>query len=188
MDILNFIILATEQAVEHAPEVVESGSVVGTLGLNAKLFIAQLINFSVILFILWRWVWKPLGGAMESRRKKIEESVAKAANIEKQAQEAQTTRELKLREAAVEAEAILQRNLDAGEKMKMEIVSTANNEAKKILAKAKQTIEAEKQHMLSEIKIEVADLVVMTTEKILRVKLDEKNDKKIVEEILKSVK
>src|SRR3990167_4990287 len=187
MDITNLIILATEQVVEHAPEV-ESGGVVGTLGLNAKLFIAQLINFSIILFILWRWVWKPLGGAMESRRKKIEESVAKAANIEKQAQEAQTTRELKLREAAVEAEAILQRNLDAGEKMKMEIVSTANNEAKKILAKAKQTIEAEKQHMLSEIKIEVADLVVMTTEKILRVKLDEKNDKKIVEEILKSVK
>ena len=187
MDITNLIILATEQVIEHAPEV-ESGGVIGTLGLNAKLFIAQLINFSIILFILWRWVWKPLGGALESRRKKIEESVAKAEAIDKQMQETQILREQKLRDAAGEAEAVLKRNLDAAEKMKTEIVSTAHGEAEKILIKAKETIEAEKQQMLKEVRTELADLVVMSTEKILRQKLDEKNDKKIVEEVMRSVK
>lgn len=186
MDLFNLVILVTEAAVEHVPK--ETGGVVGTLGLNAKLFIAQLINFSVILFILWRWVWKPLGGALESRRKKIEDSVAKAESIEKQAQEAHVMREQRLREAGAEADRMLKRNRESGEKMKTEIVSVAHSEAEKILAKAKQTIEAEKQQMLQEVKTEVADLIITATEKILRQKLDEKNDKKIVEEVLRSVK
>ncbi len=190
MDLPNFISLVTQTAVEHAPEAVshESGGVIGTLGLNAKLFIAQLINFSIILFILWRWVWKPLGGALESRRKKIEESVSKAEMIDKQMQETQVLREQKLREAATDAEAVLKRNLDAAEKMKTEIVSTAHSEAEKIMAKTKETIAAEKQQMLKEVRSELADLVVMSTEKILRQKLDDKSDKKIVEEIIRDIK
>src|SRR3989344_1771355 len=93
MDLHNLILFATQQAAEHAGE---SGGAIGTLGLNWKLFIAQLINFSVIMFILWRWVFRPVGGALESRRKKIEESVAKAETIEKQMQESDRLREEKL--------------------------------------------------------------------------------------------
>lgn len=189
MDINNLILLATEQVVEHAADVPqESGGVVGTLGLNAKLFIAQLINFSVILFILWRWVWKPLGGALEARRKKIEESVIKAEQIEKQAEASQAMRQQKLREAAAEAETFLKRSTEAAEKLRTEIVSTAHGEAEKILTKANQAIAGEKQQMLREVRSEVADLIVTATEKILRQKIDDKSDKKIVEEILNNVK
>ncbi|MBX4188293.1 MAG: hypothetical protein KW793_04140, partial [Candidatus Doudnabacteria bacterium] len=33
-----------------------SSGVLGTLGINWKLFLAQLINFSIVLFVFWKWV------------------------------------------------------------------------------------------------------------------------------------
>ena len=184
MDIPNVILLATEQAAEHPA----SGGVVGTLGLNSKLFIAQIINFSVILLILWKWVFRPVSGAMENRRKKIETAVAKVELIEKQLQETAQVREQQLRTATAEAEAILKKNIAAAEQTKLELVSTATQEADKILTTAKRAIEGEKQQMLRDVRTEIADLVVMATEKILHEKLDEKKDKDFINQLIANPK
>ncbi len=183
MDIPNFILLATEQAAERGGFV----GVAGTLGLNWKLFIGQVINFSVILLILWKWVFRPVSGALENRRKKIEDSVAKAEIIEKQLQETTAIREQQLRKTAAEAETILKKNTEAAEKAKAELISTAKHESEKILATAKITIETEKQQMLREVKTEITDLVVMATEKIINEKMDEKKDKELIREIITNI-
>jgi len=185
MDI-HLIALATEQAVEHAAEA-ESAGVVGTLGLNWKLFLAQIVNFAVILLILWKWVFRPLAGALESRRKKIEDSIAKAELIEKQMAEADKTREQNLREARAEAEKIIQNTALEAEKARQIALAAAKGEAERVLARAKETIEAEKILMLKEVKDEIAGLVVLATEKILLEKLDEKKDKQLINTVLKDL-
>ena len=187
MDLTNIIFLATETAVEHAPSR-EQTDVLGTLGINWKLFLAQAVNFSVILFILWRWVFRPVGGALEARRQRIEQSIAKAEQIEKQMREADETREQKLREARIEAEKIIQRTTTEAEKSRQETLAKARAEAEKTLGKAKETMEAEKQQMIKEVREEVADLVVFATEKILKEKLDEKKDKELVKSIIEDIR
>jgi len=160
----------------------------GTLGINWKLFLAQLVNFSIILFILWRWVFKPVAGALEARRQKVEESVAKAEKIETQMREADSEREQKLQQARLDAEEIIKRTASEAEKNKQHTLLAARDEAEKILNKAKQQMTAEKQQMLKEVREEVADLVVMATEKILREKLTDKKDREMIQNVMQEMK
>lgn len=189
MEISNIILLATEQAVEHAVEASQqTGGFIGTLGLNWKLFLAQLVNFTIVILILWKWAFKPITRALESRREKIERSVKQAEEIEERMKEFEKHTAEQMTKARLEAEAIIKRAQELAGSSKQEIVANAQSQADKILAEAKMRIESEKEKMFVEIREEVVNLTIMAAEKILREKLDEKNDKKMVEEILTSIK
>lgn len=169
---------------EHAAE----PNFIGTLGLNWKLFLAQLINFGIVILILWKWVFKPVAGALEKRRQKIEDSVKKAEEIEVRLKEFENSRSEQMKKARAETEEIIKKVSAQAETSKTEILGAAKAQAEKIFEEAKINIEREKEKMFQEIKEEVANLTVMATEKILREKMDEKKDKKMVEEVLKVIK
>lgn len=161
---------------------------IGTLGLNWKLFLAQLINFGIVILILWKWVFKPVAGALETRRQKIEDSVRKAEEIEAGLKEFESSRGEQMKKTRAEAESIIQKATAAGESSKTEILGAAKAQAENILAQAKASIAQEKQKMFGELREEVANLTVMATERILREKLDEKRDRAMIEEVIKSIK
>jgi F-type H+-transporting ATPase subunit b len=179
---INLILFATEAAAEQAPS-----GFIGTLGLNWKLFLAQLVNFAIVLFILWRWVFKPVVRALESRRQKIENSVKQAEDIEKRVYEFEASQEERLKKAYAEAEEILKKAASSAEQSRKETLEVARAEAEKILSDMKSAIAAEKEQMLQEVREELATLTVMATEKILRAKLDLRKDSEIVREILQSI-
>src|SRR3989344_4429923 len=181
MDLTSLITLATEQAVEAAAEHPEgSAGFIGTLGINWKLFLAQLLNFGIVLFILWKWVMKPVVGALESRRVKIEQSLKKAQDIEERLQKFEEHKEGELRRIRVQGQEILNQANAAA--------ASAKAETDGIWQETKRTIAAEKDQMMGELREEVAGLTVMATEKILREKLDGTKDKRLIEEVIKSFK
>ena len=189
MDLSSLITLATEQAVEAAAEHPEgSAGFIGTLGINWKLFLAQLLNFGIVLFILWKWVMKPVVGALESRRVKIEQSLKKAQDIEERLQKFEEHKEGELRRIRVQGQEILNQANAAAASAKAETVAAGRAEAERIMQETKQTIAAEKDQMMAELREEVAGLTVMATEKILREKLDGTKDKRLIEEVIKSFK
>jgi F-type H+-transporting ATPase subunit b len=186
MMVHHIIIFATAEAAEAA----SGGGLgfIGTLGLDWKLLLAQLINFSIILFILWKWVFGPVTKALEQRRQKIEDSVKKAEDIEKRVGETDLERENILKTARVEAEKINKKALETAEASKKEIVDRARVEAEKILADTKREIESSKETMLKEVKGEIANLTILATEKIIKQKLDSKQDKQLIDEALREIK
>lgn len=161
---------------------------ISTLGLNWKLFLAQLINFGIVVFILWKWVFKPVVLALESRRKKIEDSVKHAEEIEKRMQETQREREGMIMQARKDAEDIAKKAQTAAEQTKKEIVENAKAESERILNQTKAAVAAEKDQMLKEVREEIATLVVGASERILREKLDEKKDRELIQSALKEIK
>lgn len=157
---------------------------IGTLGLNWKLFLAQLINFGIVILVLWKWVFRPVAGALEARRQKIEESVRKADEIERRLKAFEASRDEGFKKARTEAEEIMKTAIGAAESTKAEILAQARAQAEKILVDAKANIEQEKLKMFAELREEVANLTVMATEKILREKLNDQRDRKLVQEVL----
>src|SRR3989344_7882995 len=130
MDLLPFITLATEQAVEAAAEHPEgSAGFIGTLGINWKLFLAQLLNFGIVIFVLWKWVMKPVVGALESRRAKIELSLKKAQDIEERLQKFEEHREEELRRVRVQGQEILNKANPAAASAEGETVAGAMGDA-----------------------------------------------------------
>ncbi len=80
-------------------------------GVKPILLLAQTVNFLLLLFILKRFLYKPLLRVLETRREKIAASLKTAEEIEQRLQQVSLEREMSLKKAAKEAEEIVK---DAG--------------------------------------------------------------------------
>lgn len=164
------------------------GGIVGTLGINWKLFVAQLINFAVLLFVLWKWVFTPVAKKLTERTQKIEQSLKDAKRIEQEKQDFSQWREEELSKAKKQAAEIVSRASQEAQKVKDEMLRQTKLEQEHLVLQTKQQIESEKQKALAEAKSQIASVVALATEKILRKKLDEKEDRRLIHESLESIK
>ncbi|MBI4049425.1 MAG: F0F1 ATP synthase subunit B [Candidatus Doudnabacteria bacterium] len=187
MDIQS-IILAASEAVAEAAKSETSEGVLGTLGINWRLFIAQLINFGIILYIFWRWIVRPLGKTLTDRQARIEQGLRNATAMDEERKKFEEQKVQDLRKIRTEADQIIRSATDTATKMKQEIIHEAQSQTDKLVDQTRQSLAAEKEQMLREVKTEVATLVVTASEKILRSKLDPRKDHELINESLKSIK
>jgi F-type H+-transporting ATPase subunit b len=196
MDFHHLILAATEAAQEiqnavpteaiHAAEETATGPL-GTLGINWKLFLAQLVNFAIVLFIFWKWVVKPLGKTLSDRQTKIESGLKNAAYMEEEKKKFEEWKNDEMRKVRNDAEKVLKTATETADKIRVDTVNGAQSQADKIIEQAKTAIEGEKVQMLKEVKSSIADLVVQASEKILKSKLDSKKDHELVSESVKEI-
>src|SRR3989339_1381184 len=156
------------------------------LGIDWKLLIAQIVNFLVLLFVLWKFAYGPVLAMLEKRQKKIEKGLKDADEAHKKLGESEEKQKNILRKAREEAKDIVEKARKQAEKSKSEIAAEAKTQAEKILAGAKSEIEQEKAKTIAEIKSEIGGLVVAATEKVIEEKMSSEKDKKLIEESLKS--
>jgi len=165
----------------------EHQSVLGTLGINWKLFLAQLVNFAIVLFIFWKWVVKPLGSTLMKRTEKIEEGLKNADQMEEEKRKFDEWKTAEMKKVRVEADHILRTTTDTANQIKQDTIVDAQTQASKVLEQAKASIESEKVQMMKEAKTELATLVIAASEKILRTKLDPRKDHELINESMKNV-
>jgi F-type H+-transporting ATPase subunit b len=166
----------------------EHQSILGTLGIDWKLFLAQLINFGIVLFVFWKWVVGPIGKALTDRQTKIESGLKNAQYMEAEKKKFEEWRQAEMKKVRTEADHILRMTNDTANKIKQETIVEAQKEATNLVTQAKATIESEKVQMLAEIKQDVATLVVMASEKILKAKLDHKKDEVLIKDSIKEAR
>lgn len=201
MDIHQIFLAATEavqRTTENLPEAAaavkeaasseQNGGVLGTLGVNWKLFLAQLVNFGIVLFVFWKWVVKPLGKTLTDRQEKIESGLKNADYMEQEKRSFEVWRSEEMKKARAEADRIIKETMSSAEKAKNDTVVLAQVQASKILEQTKASIKSEKDQMMIEVKSEIATLVVSASEKILRSKLDSKRDQELIHDTIKSIK
>lgn len=198
MDLFIHIASAATEAATHAAEVagtatethaaVQNTGIAQLFGLNVKLFIAQLINFSIILFVLWRFVFRPVAKALSERTTKIENSLAEAQKIASERETFDSWKNKEMSEVRQEAAGIITQAKGDAEQVRAQITDTAKAEAVKILEKGKAQLEEEKNKAVLQIKSEIADIVVSATETILKKKMDSSADQALVKEAIDSLK
>lgn len=185
-------ILQTFTQIAHAAEpAIEAAhtdpGIIGLLGLNWKLLIAQLFNFAIVLFILWKWVFGPLGKKLEERSSKIEKSLRQTEEIQAKFQEAELGKAEQLEKARAEADHLIAKAQASAEQVKNGIIIEAKNSAEKLVQHAKKEIDAQKEKLLAEVREEAANMIVLATERIIRQKLDPKKDELLIKESLKNI-
>ena len=111
-----------------------------TFGWNWKLFLAQVISFSIVAYLLQRFAYKPILAVLEERRRKIEEGQINAEKIKKQLAEA--------------------------EKRYQEILTKANADGQKMIDEAREAAALEHDRTMESLKHELGRLVVETTAKV----------------------
>jgi F-type H+-transporting ATPase subunit b len=155
------------------------------LGIDWKLLIAQVVNFLILLFVLWKFVYGPIVAMLEKRQKKIEKGLKDAQDAGKKLEESVEKQKEILKKARTEAKDIVEKAREQAEKAKAEIANEAKAQSEKIIAGAKSEIEQEKKKMIAEIKSEIGGLVVAATEKIVGEKIDENKGNDLIEKVIK---
>jgi F-type H+-transporting ATPase subunit b len=160
--------------------------VLGTLGIDWKLFIAQLVNFSVVLFVMWRWVYRPLVKMMDARTKKIEDGLQFSKEAERRMAEAQVERDAMLQETRLKVHQTMDEATKKAEAMRHEKLAQAKTEIEKVVAETKAQIKAEREAAMDTLRSEVASLVTLATAKVAG-KLDDKTQHKLVEQAITEI-
>jgi len=146
--------------------------ILAQIGIDGKLLLAQAVNFLVLLFILHRFAYKPMLAFLEKRTERIEEGLKNAEEAKKRLDEASRDEERILATAREEAKKIVTETREASEKRGQELVAEFERKAERIVEEAQERAKEEREKMFREAKGEIADLVIATTEKVLREKLD----------------
>lgn len=148
-----------------------------------------LITFLVLLFILRKFAWKPILGAVSDREEGIKNALASAENARKEMENLQADNERILQEARSEREAMLKDAREIREQTIAKAETEAQEKASKIIEKAQAAIESEKKAAMAELKSHVAGLSIDIAEKVVRGELSNKDKQlKLVEDMLGETK
>ena len=158
------------------------------LGLDWKILIAQLVNFAIFFFVLFKFGYKPIIEFLNERKEKIAAGVKDAEKAkDKLAESEEKEREIILA-AKKEAAAIVEDARDRADKKRKDIMENAREEIGKIIEAEKLKIQAEKSETLKAIRKEVSGLIALSLEKVLSEKIDAEKDKELIEKSLKDIK
>jgi len=154
-------------------------------GIDVRLLVVQIFNFIVLLFILKKFLYKPIVDIIEKRRTDIEESAKKVEEIKKQSQESEEKVNIMLQEAREKAHDIIVRAEKQAAETKKNAQEEARKQAEEMLAHAKKSIEAEKEALMKSVQKDIVRLVVLASTKVLGRELANSQEEFIEKEIKK---
>lgn len=163
-------------------------SLISSFHLNWRLMLAQLVNFGVVFFVLWFFVFKPLSQKMRMRTRKISRSLKEAEQISQNLKKAQDEKAKIIHVARQEAQKIIEQGQQDAKMETAKILGATREEAKKILAEQKRVLRQEKANMLKSVKEDASDLIISALNSLLPNLIDEKKDQAIIQNALKKLK
>jgi F-type H+-transporting ATPase subunit b len=174
---------------EAAPLVTEAASqgVLGTLGINLKLFLGQLLNILILLGVGWKFLYRPLLRLMDERTKKIEDGLAHAKEAETRLTEAKVEEHRLLVDARAEARNIVEAAAGRGEEERKKRIALATQEIDAQIESAKRAIQEERVATLHAVKQEVVDLVMATTQKVTEQQMNDAEHRTQIERALREL-
>lgn len=162
-------------------------SIIETFQLDLGLFIAQVINFFIVVVVLWYFALRPLNDKMNDRTKTIEKSLKEAEEISKNLQFSEEEKNQIISEARKESQQIILESKVQAEKAKNDIITKAEAESAKVAEESKKMLAGEKEKMLAEVKAEISELIVLASEKVLGKSVNKEIDSKVVAEAVNEI-
>jgi len=143
------------------------------------------ITFLILLFILRKFAWKPILGAVSDREDGIKDALASADKARKEMENLHADNERILQEARAERELMLKDARDLKNKIVTDAKDEAQVQANKMIEQAQTAIQSEKKAAMAELKSHVAGLSIEIAEKVVRNELSNKDKQlKLVEDML----
>jgi len=143
------------------------------------------ISFAVLFFILKKFAWKHIVGAVDNREKSILDALASAEDAKKEMENLTADNERILKEARAEREKLIKEARDLKNKMISDAKEEAKTTADNMITKAQEAINNEKKSAMADLKNQVASLSVEIAEKVVKDELSNKDKQlKLVEDML----
>lgn len=145
-------------------------------------------NFLLLVYLLKKFAWGPIIGALEKREAQIETDKQTAADARKSAEEIKQELDARLAQISDEATQKMAAAVKTGEKQKEEILAQAKEQAAQLLAQAKAQIQAEKEQALADVRGEIASISLLAASRVVGRQVQDSTANQIVEQVLAEVK
>ena len=179
---LTITLLATLPAAARAAEGGGSKPLI-----DLPLVLTQILGFVILLWMLRAFAWGPLVGLLEERRRRIASEFAEAERRKADAEALKVRYELDLKGIETQARQRLLEAVTEGQRVAAEIRTQAHADAAARLARADEEIVHDQEKAREVLKQQVAVLSIRTAEKILRQKLDDPAQRRLVERFIDEV-
>jgi F-type H+-transporting ATPase subunit b len=147
------------------------------------------VSFLVLLFLLAKFAWKPIMGAIDDRERFIEDSLSKAEAANEEMSRLISENEALLKQARAERDIILQEAKKVKDQIVSEAKETAHKEGVRQIELARIEINNQKAIALADVKNKVASLSLEIAEKVLRKQFEDSSKQDaLVADLLKEVK
>ena len=158
----------------------EGGGSPNPLAVNGGLMIWTLVVFGLLLFVLRKFAWPVVLGAVQAREKALEDQIAEAER--NRAESAKLLEEHKrlVAEGRTQAHALMTEAKGMAEKERAVAIEKTKHEQEELLARARREIVAERDRAVQELRREAVDLSLAAASKLIGERLDSDTDRRIV--------
>ena len=149
--------------------------------------IVQILGFGIVFLILKNLAWKKLLGAIDSRRKSIEDAFSDAEKRKLGLETLEKEYRLKLDRIEEEARAKIQEAAGLGTALARDIQERARQDAQKMIERAAAEIEQDLAKARLTMRDQIVELSSLMTEKILEEKIDPAEHRRLVDKFIKEL-
>jgi len=154
------------------------------LGISWQGLLGQIINFVLLLVLLYFIGYRPIRKMLDERSNKIKEGIDQAELAKEAAARAEEEVQRRLDEARKDGQLILAQAAEMGERLKAEAREEARREAETLIVRARAEIGMERDEAIDKLRQEFADLAILAAEKVINETLDKERHRRLIEEVL----
>lgn len=152
--------------------------------MDVKLILAQIINFGLLLWLLTKYLYKPIIEVLEKRRAEIEAGLQKSQELEEKLRDFEKEREKQLQEVRSEAQRLIKKARDDAEEIKKKILVEARHDASQQVQKATELARSREAKIFQDLQQEMVDLVIKASEKVIQEDLSDDKHHRLIGKIL----
>jgi len=155
------------------------------LGISLPTLLAQIINFAILLGLMYLVAYRPIMRMFDERSRKIKESMEQTEFIKEQTAHAEEEAEKRIEAASKEGQELVARAVQAGEGVRQQAQQEAKQDAESLIVRARTEIQRERDEAIDELRKEFADLTIMAAEKVIDRSLDKEAHRQLIDKVLK---
>jgi F-type H+-transporting ATPase subunit b len=159
-----------------------------TFGVDWPHLIAQIVSFSIVCAILYRFAYKRVLRMLEERREQIAQGLANTEKIKAELAKTEAQRQELMQQASVQANKLIEEARAAAGRVQEQETQKAIAAAEQIIAKSREAAAQDYARMLAELKRDVGQLVVQTTAAVTGKILTPEDHRRLAEETAKQLR
>ncbi len=158
------------------------------IGFNLPGLASQIINFTILLVLLYLLLYKPVLRMLDQRSQRIKESLEAAERARKESQRSGEEVQRALQEARVQGQQLIEEARKTSERMIADARSEAHRQGEEELQRARGAIEQERDEAIERVRREFSGLAILAAERVIHRSLDRKAHEDLIEQVLQEAK
>ena len=155
-----------------------------TLGIHFPSLAIYLVNFLIVLVLLYLFAYKPILKLMDQRADRIRESLEAADLARQEAASSQEVIQEQINEARREGQRIMDQTREAADRFRAGEMDKARQEAEAFVERARADIARERDTAIQEVRTSFGDLAITAAERVIRSSLDRTAHESLITQVL----